>query len=247
MANGDRTASRVIAVIPARGGSKRVPRKNIRAFLGEPLLARTIGLLQRSGVFSRIVVSTDDAEIAAVAVSAGAEVPFLRDARLADDHASTAPVIRDTIERLASMGDQPDIVCAVYPAAVLAAPDDLRQAITIMRETPGLSYVIPVTTFGYPVQRALRRHADGSLSMFQPEHYNARSQDLEPAYHDAGQYYVGARAAWLSERPFFTADTRTMLIPRWRVQDIDTLEDWTRAEQIAQLLSLAGEVTDAHR
>ncbi|WP_309671607.1 pseudaminic acid cytidylyltransferase [Gemmatimonas sp.] len=247
MSEGHQAGSRVIAVIPARGGSKRVPRKNIRLFLGEPLIARTVRLLQQSGVFSRIVVSTDDAEIAAVAVAAGAEVPFMREATLANDHASTAPVIRDAIERLATMGDTPDIVCAVYPAAVLAVPDDLRRAVALMQETAEADYVIPVTSFGYPIQRALRRHADSSLSMFQPAHYEARSQDLEPAYHDAGQYYVGARAAWLSDRPFFSAHTRTLLIPRWRVQDIDTLDDWTRAEQIVRLQSLADEVTDASR
>ncbi len=231
----------VIAVIPARGGSKRIPRKNIRPFLGEPLLARTVRLLQNSGVFARIVVSTDDAEIAAVAIAAGAEVPFLRDATLADDHASTAPVIRDAIERLATMGDVPELVCAVYPAAVLAVPEDLQRAVALMRDTPNVSYVIPVTSFGYPIQRAVRRQADGSLAMFQPQNYDKRSQDLEPAYHDAGQYYVGTRAAWLADRPLFEAHTRTLVIPRWRVQDIDTLEDWARAEQIAQLLTRADE------
>lgn len=241
MSDGHRSDARVIAVIPARGGSKRVPRKNIRSFLGEPLIARTVRLLQSSGVFARIVVSTDDAEIATVAAAVGAEVPFMRDAALADDHASTAPVIRDAIDRLTAMGDVPDIVCAVYPAAVLALPDDLRRAVALMQDTPDLSYVVPVTSFGYPIQRALRRNPDGSLSMFQPEHYEARSQDLEPAYHDAGQYYVGARAAWLSDRPLFSAHTRTLLIPRWRVQDIDTLEDWARAEQIVQLQSFADE------
>lgn len=241
MPDGHRTDSRVIAVIPARGGSTRIPRKNIRLFLGEPLLAHTVRLLQRSERFARIVVSTDDAEIAAVAVAAGAEVPFVRDAALADAYTSTAPVVRDAIDRLAATGETPDIVCAVYPAAVLARVEDLQRAVALMQDTPGLDYVIPVTSFGYPIQRAVRRHADGSLSMFQPEHYGARSQDLEPAYHDAGQYYVGSRAAWMSDRPFFSSHTRTLLIPRWCVQDIDTLEDWERAEQIAQLHLLTRE------
>jgi N-acylneuraminate cytidylyltransferase len=227
---------RVVAVIPARGGSKRIPRKNIRPFRGVPLLARTIALLRDTAVVDRIVVSTDDAEIAAVARAAGADVPFVRDASLADDHAGTVEVIRDAVERLAREGDEPAVVVAVYPAAVLATADDLRAAIALVA-AGGVDYAVPVTSFPFPIQRALRVHDDGSTTLFQPEHQRTRSQDLEPAWHDAGQFYAGTRAAWLAEAPLFSPRTRVVPLPRWRVQDIDTPEDWERAERIAALFA----------
>lgn len=230
-------AASVLAIIPARGGSKRIPRKNVRLFLGEPLIARTIRLLQESAVFARIVVSTDDAEVARIAEAAGADVPFVRDPALADDFTGTGPVIHDAIARLEAQGSVAPIVCAAYPAAALAWPDDLRSALRLLLEKPDTDFVVPVTSFGFPIQRALRIAANGGLALFQPEHYDTRSQDLEPAYHDAGQYYMGTRDAWLNDRPFFSARTRPLVIPRWRVQDIDTLDDWQRAEQIVQAQS----------
>lgn len=230
--------SPVIAVIPARGGSKRIPRKNIRPFIGVPLMARTIARLQAAACFDRIVVSTDDDEIAAVAHAAGAETPFRRDASLAGDHASTVPVIRDAIQQLEHLGSRPATVVAVYPAAVFITTADLQQALALLQQ-PQTDYVVPVTSFPYPIQRALRWRDDGSTELFQPEHYESRSQDLEPAYHDAGQFYVGTREAWLEERALFTSRTQLLRIPRARVQDIDTQEDWERAEALFQLLERA--------
>jgi pseudaminic acid cytidylyltransferase len=227
--------SPVVAVIPARGGSKRIPRKNIRPFLGVPLIARTIARLQDAACFDRIVVSTDDDEIAALSCAAGAEAPFRRDASLAGDHASTVPVIRDAIEQLEHLGIRPTTVVAVYPAAVFVTTADLHHALALLQR-PQTDYVVPVTSFPYPIQRALRWRDDGSTELFQPEHYESRSQDLEPAYHDVGQFYAGTRQAWLEERALFTARTKLLRIPRARVQDIDTQEDWERAEALFQLL-----------
>lgn len=230
------TESPVCIVIPARGGSKRIPRKNIKPFLGVPLLARTIALLREIPLPTRILVSTDDDEIADIARTAGADVPFRRPAHLASDEASTVPVIRHAIEYLQRDGQTVAVVCAVYPAAVLLDPLLLVEAITMLERTPDLDYVLPVTTFGSPIQRALRRTPEQRVVMFQPEHYESRSQELEPAYHDAGQFYVGRAASWLSERPLFGPRSASVQVPRWRVQDIDTPEDWVRAEHIATLL-----------
>lgn len=220
-----------LAVIPARGGSKRIPRKNIKPFFGVPLLARAIGIVQASNVFDRIIVSTDDGEIADVARRAGADVPFRRPEELATDYAATIPVVTHAIEELERSGARFDATCCVYPAAVLCQPADYVEALEVLSDS-GADYVFTATSFGYPIQRALRRTGAGGCEMFWPEHRGSRSQDLEPAFHDAGQFYFGQRDAWLEERPFFSAQSRMHLLPRHRVQDIDTIEDWKRAEQI---------------
>jgi len=225
-----------LAVIPARGGSKRIPRKNIKPFLGVPMLARTIALLRESGAFERIIVSTDDDEIAAVATDAGAELPFRRPAEISNDRATTAPVIEHAVRTLEGLGYQAEYVCCVYPAAVLASVADIRAALETLVQSPLLDYVFTATAFSYPIKRALRKAPDGSCTMFWPEHINTLSQELEPAYHDAGQFYWGRRAAWLERRPWYTSDSRMLLLPSYRVQDIDTPEDWERAELIYQLL-----------
>jgi len=224
-----------LAVIPARGGSKRIPRKNIRPFLGVPLLSRTIGILRGTGVFSRIVVSTDDDEIAAIASSSGAEVPFRRPAELANDTAITAPVLEHAVRTLEAAGSVAEFVCCVYPAAVLALESDILQAYEFLRERPEMDYVFSATSFPYPIQRALRPRAEG-CEMFWPQYHDARSQTLEPAFHDAGQFYWGRRQAWLASRPIFSPHSHMLLLPRFRVQDIDVPEDWERAEMIFELL-----------
>ena len=222
---------RAVAIIPARGGSKRIPRKNIKPFCGVPLLARTIGLLQSTDLFAQIIVSTDDREIADVALAAGAEVPFLREAGLADDHTGTTAVIRDTIQRIETTNRQCEIACCVYPAAVLASSETLAEC-SQLATTGDYDYVLPAAPFRYPVQRGLRLTADHTCEMLWPENFARRSQDLEPVYHDAGQFYFGIRSAWLHERPFFGAKSRVVVVPHTQVQDIDTLDDWDRAEAI---------------
>jgi N-acylneuraminate cytidylyltransferase len=228
-------AVEAIAIIPARGGSKRIPRKNIKPFLGVPLLARTIGILREAEVFQRIVVSTDDDEIAAVAQAAGGEAPFRRPPDLANDHAATLPVIEHAVRTLAQVGVEASFVCCVYPAAVLARAADLSRALAMLRAEP-INYVFTATAFSYPIQRALRKTANGGAEMFWPEHRQTRSQDLEPAYHDAGQYYFGRSEAWLEQRPLFARGSRLLVIPHYRAQDIDTPEDWERAELIFEAL-----------
>jgi pseudaminic acid cytidylyltransferase len=237
----ERAGNGALAVIPARGGSKRIPRKNIRPFLGVPMLTRTVELLRTSGAFAQIVVSTDDDEIAGIAREAGALVPFRRPPELANDLTATLPVIAHAIREMDALGPSAAWVCCVYPAAVLSLPEDYQRAHELLAGSDA-DFVFTATSFGFPVQRALRRTPDGRCEMFQPEHRLTRSQDLEPAWHDAGQFYFGTRAAWLEGRPFFGRGSIMLELPRWRVQDIDTAEDWERAEMIFQLLQKEGRV-----
>lgn len=215
-----------VAIIPARGGSKRIPRKNIRDFCGKPMIAWSIEAARESGCFERIVVSTDDAEIAEVARAHGAEVPFVRPAELSDDHAGTIPVIAHAIEQLTPT---PRLVCCIYATAPFVTADDIRRGRDLM-QTPGVDYAFTVTSFPAPIQRALRIDEQGRAVMFQPENFDKRSQDLEPAYHDAGQLYWGRVEAWRAGRPVFGPNSLPILLPRTRVQDIDSTEDWERAE-----------------
>jgi len=226
----------VVAIVPARGGSKRIPRKNIKPFLGTPLIVRTIGTLVDSHLFDIVIVSTDDEEIAHLAVEAGASAPFRRPAELADDLSGTAPVIRHAVQELEpELGTTVGIVCAVYPAAVFTRSRDLIESLPMMDDGE-VDFVFAATTFAYPIQRALRRLPDGSCEMLWPQHLMTRSQDLEETYHDAGQFYWGRRDAWLSERAVFSARSRLYLMPRHRVQDIDTAEDWESAELLFEIL-----------
>lgn len=220
--------------MPARGGSKRIPRKNIRPFLGRPMLVRTLETLHRARLFDRIVVSTDDDEVAAVARDAEAEVPFERPSDLASDFVPTQPVVEHAITAL-DLGPDAE-VCVVYPAAVFTTVADLRTSVELLRSTPDASYVAVATRFAAPVQRALRRHPDGTCEMVWPEHRLTRSQDLEEFFHDAGQFYWGTAQAWLDAEPMFARSTLLHVVPRWRTQDIDTLEDWKLAEMLFGLL-----------
>jgi pseudaminic acid cytidylyltransferase len=227
-----------LAVIPARGGSKRIPRKNIKVFAGKPMIAHAIDIAIASRSFDRIVVSTDDAEIRQASIAAGAEVPFERPASLSDDHTPTIPVIAHAISEIGKLGAYPDAVCCIYPSVPLLRPDDIKAAYDLLASS-GCDYVFPVTAFPSAIQRALRRNEQGRVSPFTPEHVGTRTQDLEPAYHDAGQFYWGATAAWLGgESPL--AVGRTIVLPAWRVVDIDTPEDWDRAEALYAALHPTG-------
>jgi len=220
-----------VAVIPARGGSKRIAKKNIRPFFGKPIMAWSVEAARASGCFDRIIVSTDDAEIAAVARSLGAEVPFTRPAELATDQAATIPVVAHAINWLKQQGEEPEQVCCIYAAAPFISAADIQQAETILRDS-SVSYVFPVASFPSPVQRALRILPSGRGEMFNPELFVKRSQELEEAYHDAAQFYWGTAEAWLQEKMIFSTDSVPLVIPRYRVQDIDTEEDWQRAEYL---------------
>lgn len=228
---------RSIAVIPARGGSKRIPRKNIRAFHGRPMLAWPIDAAKACGLFSRIVVSTEDEEIAGVARSLGAETPFRRPAALADDHAPTPAVVRHALEAL---GGDIDDACCIYPTAPLLRAADLRRGFEMLTARADMSYALGVTSFAFPVQRAVRINASGGLAPLYPEHRDTRSQDLEPAYHDAGQFCWGRASAWLAGEPVFSERTLPVILPRRIVQDIDTAEDWETAELLFEAKTLLG-------
>lgn len=219
-----------LAVIPARGGSKRVPRKNIRPFCGRPMLAWSVAAAQASGCFDRIVVSTDDEEIARTASEAGAEVPFLRPAALSGDHVGTIAVIRHAIEALLPAPGHGDLVCCLYATAPFVQPDDLRASLTRLAALGDADFALAVCAFPAPIQRALRLDVDGRVSMFDPAQYSRRSQDLEPAFHDAGQFCWGRAPAWMTVTNVFTPACLAHPLPPHRVQDIDTPEDWARAE-----------------
>lgn len=224
-----------IAVIPARGGSKRVPRKNIKVFCGKPMIAWSIEAALKASCFQQIVVSTDDIEIAAVALQYGATVPFMRPAVLSDDHTGTIPVIRHAIDWFSDQGAKVQQVCCLYATAPFVSATDIQHGRDLLA-AEGVDYAFSVTSYAFPVQRALRITASGRIEMFQPEHFGSRSQDLEEAYHDAGQFYWGTAQAWQEERVIFGPASVPVLLPRYRVQDIDTLEDWVRAEWLFKAL-----------
>ena len=225
-----------VAIIPARGGSKRIPRKNIKPFCGKPMIAWSIEAARTSGCFDRVIVSTDDAEIADVARQYGADVPFIRPPELSDDHTDTIPVIAHAIDWVNTNWPQPvTVTCCIYATAPFVSATDLQRGLdTLDRES--CDYAFSVTSYPFPIQRAIRITDDGRIRMFQPEHFNTRSQDLEDAWHDAGQFYWGKADAWLAGKPVFSQVACPVPLPRHRVQDIDTPEDWLCAEALFQLL-----------
>lgn len=218
-----------VAVIPARGGSKRIPRKNIKPFCGKPMIAWSIEAALQSGCFGQVLVSTDDKEIADVARQYGAEVPFVRPAELSDDHTGTIPVIAHAIKQLTIQGAAPQQVCCIYATAPFITPQDIQRGLELLQAN-GCDYAFSVTSYPFPIQRAIRITQAGRIEMFDPEQFAVRSQDLEEAYHDAGQFYWGRSDAWLEGKALFSPDAVPVILPRHQVQDIDTPEDWLRAE-----------------
>lgn len=226
-----------LAIIPARGGSKRIPRKNIKLFDGKPIIAYSIESAKKSDLFERVIVSTDDQEIADVARQFGAEVPFIRPPELSDDHAGTMDVICHAIESLAEQGWRSEFTCCIYATAPFLLPEFLVRGIEKL-QCSGYSYAFSVNEFNFPIQRALRIREDGALDALQPEYRQTRSQDLERAYHDAGQFYWGRTEAFLTGKTLFSPCSAPIVLPAHRVQDIDTLDDWVRAEYMFQALKL---------
>jgi pseudaminic acid cytidylyltransferase len=224
-----------LAVIPARGGSKRIPRKNIKEFCGKPMIAWSIEAAIQSGCFDEVIVSTDDQEIADVARQFGASVPFMRPAQLSDDYTGTIPVIRHAIEWMRAQGRDVQQVCCIYATAPFVRAEDLCTGLQLLTEQES-DYAFSVTSYAFPIQRAIRLTPAKRVEMFNPEHFNTRSQDLEETYHDAGQFYWGQADAWVEGRPIFAESSAPVVLPRHRVQDIDTLEDWERAEWMFKAL-----------
>jgi N-acylneuraminate cytidylyltransferase len=229
-----------VCVIPARGGSKRIPRKNIRAFHGVPMIARSIATALASSSVDRVIVSTDDEEIAEVARSAGAEVPFMRPATLSDDMTGTLSVLVDALERIETEGmERVDALLCLYATAPFVRPDDLDRGFRRLVDTEA-DYVFAGVAFPSPIQRALRKKGD-RVELFHPEHTGTRTQDLEPAYHDAGQFYWCRPDALRAGRPLLGPSAAMYLVDRARAQDIDTPEDWAFAEDLFRLLQRDGE------
>ena len=224
-----------IAVIPARGGSKRIPRKNIKEFCGKPIIAWSIEAALKSGCFDHVVVSTDDDEIAEVAAEFGAEVPFRRPASLADDFTATAPVIAHAIEWFRQHGEPSTEVCCIYATAPFISAEDIQNGLQVLNDNL-VDFAFSVTSYAFPIQRAIRIAGNGRVEMFNPEQFNNRSQDLEEAFHDAGQFYWGRADAWVNGKVIFSNGSIPVILPRHRVQDIDTPEDWERAEWMFRAL-----------
>lgn len=218
-----------LCVIPARGGSKRIPRKNIKPFRGKPIIAYSIETALQSDCFDQVIVSTDDSEIASISESYGAIVPFIRPSSLADDHADTASVIRHAIEWMESNNTPVSEICCIYATAPFLRSDDIKAALKQLISVSA-DYCFSVAQYVYPIQRALSITQEHRILMQSPELVNTRSQDLEDMYHDAGQFYWGTADAWRAAKPILSSESSPFLIPTYRVQDIDTIEDWQRAE-----------------
>ena len=224
-----------VAVIPARGGSKRIPRKNIKPFCGKPMIAWSIEAALESECFDEIIVSTDDQEISKIAKKYGAKTPFKRPHKLSDDYAGTIPVIQHVIRWCVKNGQEPEITCCIYATAPFVQASDIKKGLTVL-EQEQCDYAFSVTSYPFPIQRAIRITSEKKVEMFNPENLNTRSQDLEKAYHDAGQFYWGYSNSWLEGIPVFSSTATPVFLPSYRVQDIDTPEDWRRAELLFRVL-----------
>lgn len=223
-----------IAIIPARGGNKRIPRKNIKVFCGQPMIAYAIKAAQASDLFEHVLVSTDDAETQIIAKSLGAETPFVRPAELANDFTATVPVVAHAIQACEALGWQFSNVCCIYPGVPFIEVGDLKGSLAQLLES-GADYCLPVTEFPAAIQRALKHNSNGLMAPFYPEYELTRTQDLEAAFYDAGQFYWGTKKAWLTNSRIHRSGIG-FEIPNWRVVDIDTPADWERAERLAASL-----------
>ncbi len=228
-----------LCVIPARGGSKRIPRKNIKSFCGQSMIGYSIRAALDSQCFDQVIVSTDDIEIAEVAKSFGAEVPFMRPDELANDYTATISVIKHAIEWFDEQGQSPEEVCCLYATAPFVTSENIQKAYLQLLKNRA-EYCFTATSFSFPIQRAIKINQNSEVSMFYPEHFNTRSQDLEEAYHDAGQFYWGRARAFKDGLSFFSEVATPFILPRYLVQDIDTLEDWIRAESMYRVLQETG-------
>jgi N-acylneuraminate cytidylyltransferase len=217
-----------LALIPARGGSKRLPHKNIRLFRGRPVIAFSIEAALESALFDEVMVSTDDPAIAETARACGASVPFMRSAAAADDHAPLARVVREVIDGYAALGRRFDTFCCLLATAPLLRGERLREGLRLL-EQQDFESVVPVVRFSYPIQRSLQL-TGGRASLVWPEFADARSQDLPPRYHDSGQFYWMRTAPFLEQGTLFASRCGAIVLPEEEVQDIDTEEDWALAE-----------------
>ena len=224
-----------VAVIPARGGSKRIPRKNIRKFSGKPIIAYSIEKALLSDLFGKVIVSTDDDEINSIAKQFGAECPFKRPAQLSNDYAGTTEVIAHAIKWMENQGWTLNGVCCIYPTAPLLDVELLKISYDIFIKGKW-DYVFSATEYVYPVERSFKVLDKRGLKLLIPENYNRRSQDLTPTFHDAGQFYWGSPEAWVEDRPIFSGRSTIIKLPAYGATDIDTDDDWKRAELMYKIL-----------
>lgn len=223
-----------LAIITARGGSKRIPRKNIKSFLGHPIIKYSIDSAIQSNCFDKVMVSTDDREIAEISERLGATIPFMRSETTSNDFATTADVIEEVLLEYKKMCKAFDYCCCLYPTAPFVSPERLKEGFNILTSKNADS-VLPVVRFSYPIQRSLKIE-NGRLSMIWPENLNKRSQDLMPAYHDAGQFYWLKVESFLKQKKLFAENSAPIEIPESEVQDIDNEEDWKIAEMKYRIL-----------
>lgn len=223
-----------LCIIPARGGSKRIPRKNIKPFMGKPIIAYSIDAALKSGVFDEVMVSTDDEEIAGVARQYGASVPFFRSAETANDYATTVDVLLEVIETYMQQGKVFDTICCLYSTAPFVTSDRLKEAYAKLSDN--IDACFTMVEYSYPVQRSLRINENGRVEMRHPEHLKSRTQDLEKVYHDAGQFYFTRTNALVSEKTVWCKRTAPLVLSELEVQDLDTLTDWQLAEMKYELL-----------
>jgi len=232
-----------IAIIPARGGSQRIPRKNIRQFCGRPMIAHSINAALKSGVIDQVVVSTDDQEIADIAIEEGALVPFVRPASLADEYTGTAPVIRHAIATLQEQGWELEHCACIYATAPLLSQSLIREGLSKLKRRADTTFMFTAARFSFAIQRALLKTPQGGVAPFDPQSIGKRSQDLAPAYHDAGQLYWAHHSVWLDPHlPIFSSRSQMLVLPDYLVCDIDTIEDWERAEVLLEILQRQGKL-----
>ena len=229
-----------VAIIPARGGSKRIPRKNIKDFFGKPLIAYSIQVALNSQLFDKVIVSTDDKEIADIAKQYGAEVPFLRPEKLSDDFTGTSDVINHTLKYLNERNEKYDYCCTIYATAPLLQPKYLIEGYNRIQKSDAIN-AFSATSMPFPIQRTFKIDENGRCEMFYPEFYYTRSQDLEEAYQDAGQFYW-TKLTSQSDEIMFGKDSIPIILPRHLVQDLDTFEDWTRLEYLYKALQETNEI-----
>lgn len=224
-----------IAIITARGGSKRIPRKNIKDFCGQPILNYSIEAALESGIFDEVMVSTDDEEIAEVAKKAGAAVPFMRSESTSNDYATTNDVLMEVLMKYQELGQRFKNFCCIYPTAPFVTAVKLIEAMKMLEEKQ-VGSIMPVVRFSFPPQRGVYVR-DNKLELVQPEYYKVRSQDIEPVYHDCGLFYCANTEAFLQQKSLMMGDTMPIILPEEMVQDIDTLDDWKMAEMKYKLLN----------
>ena len=229
-----------LAVILARGGSKRIPKKNIRNFCGQPMISWSIKAAKKSKCFDKIIVSTDDQEIANISQINGAEIPFIRPSKLSDDFSLTQDVVKHAINWFEKNNFKLKLVCCIYASAPLISHKDIQEATRLMSDLKTNTFIFPATSYQYPIQRSLKINKEGYAQMYNPNNFFARSQDLEETFHDAGQFYLASKKAWEKVENIFS-DAKPLIIPRWRVEDIDTVEDLKNAEIKAKILKMQEE------